>query len=79
MQNKKLEETLVDISVSLAVIKNDLEHIEERAKKIKEIEHRVERIENLVEKLKGAAIILLPIATTAFTLIYMFLTQYFGF
>lgn len=78
MKSNKIAEALAEISVSLAVIKNDLEHIEERTKKLVELETRVEAIEHLIDKVKGAAIILIPIATTALTLGYMFLTKYLG-
>ena len=78
MQNKKIIDTLMDISVRLAVIKNDLGHIEERTKRLVELEDRIERVEHLIDKLKGASIILIPIATTLVTVGYLFLTKYLG-
>ena len=71
---QRIAETLADISINIAVIKNELEHIEERMRKVNELEERIEKLETLKSRVQGAGVILVAIGTVAFTVLYELIT-----
>lgn len=70
---QRIAETLADISINLAVIKNELEHIEDRIRKVNELEERIDKLEAFKSKVQGASVILVAIGTVVFTLGYEFI------
>lgn len=75
---ERIAETLADISINVAVIKNELEHIEERIRKVNELEERIDKLEAFKSKIQGASVILIAAGTVVFTVGYEIVTKFIG-